>query len=85
VFRLDPQWTGDGFYLVQAMAGAPLTLRSVSRQADGYRIEALSPAFAARSYTAGALAADEASALGGEPILSGRPLCLLRALPGPVD
>lgn len=80
VFRVDACWAGDGIYLVQMLPGAPLTLRFISLHADGYRFEALAPQFASRTFIATSLAADEAGALGGEPILRGRPICLVRAL-----
>jgi len=79
VFRVDSRWAGDGIYLVQIMPGAPLELRSLSLQADGYRLEALAQPFASRTFVAPSLAGDEAGALDGEPILRGRPICLLRA------
>lgn len=83
VFRLDPAWAGDGLYLIQMAAGAPLILRSIARHSDSdaYRIAALSPHMAAPPISVPMLAASEAEALSGAPIVRGRPHCLLRALP----
>jgi len=79
VFCLDPTWSGDGLYLLQARPGGPLALRLILAVADGYRIEVTSPPFSDMAMLCHSLATDDAEALSGAPILRGRPVRLLRA------
>lgn len=81
VVRLDPQWLGDGIYLVQMTATSPVLLRRV-RQVDGaFCIDDTHAALGRDAPRFTAFAADEAAALGGAPILRGMPLCFVRAAP----
>jgi transcriptional regulator with XRE-family HTH domain len=80
--RLDPQWRGDGLYLLQVTSTSPPVLRRVSRVAAGYRIDANCAGNAVQPLTVETFAADEAASLDGSPILRGRPVFLVRALPG---
>ena len=80
VVRLDPQWRGDGIYLLQSTATSPARLYRV-HQADG--AFCIDTAHATIGESAGrfpAFAADEAGSLDGAPILCGTALCLVRAL-----
>lgn len=80
VVRLDPQWHGDGIYLLQATSTAPALLRRI-RHVDGlYRVDAWHGQTDAAPATFAAFATDEATALEGAPILRGAALCLARTL-----
>lgn len=78
--RLDPQWRGDGLYLLQATSTAPAMLRRVRRTDGGYLIDTTGTGPGMPPLTVASLAADEAAALDGSPILRGQPVFLLRAL-----
>lgn len=78
--RLDPQWRGDGLYLLQATSTAPAMLRRVRQTDGGYLIDTTGTGPGMPPLTVASLAADEAAALDGSPILRGRPVLLLRAL-----
>ncbi len=85
VFCLDPTWSGDGLYLMQQLPGGPLVLRLILAVTGGYRIEAASPAFGDPPMLCHSLAANDAEALSGAPILRGRPVGLLRAFRSGAD
>ena len=81
VVRLDPQWRGDGIYLLQLTPTSPAQLRRV-RQANGaFCIDDANADDAATSFAA--FADDEAGSLDGSPILRGTPLCIVRAVHTP--
>lgn len=80
VVRLDPQWRGDGIYLLQSTPTSPARLHRV-RQADGaFCIDAAQATIGEAGGRFAAFATDEAGSLDGTPILCGTPLCLVRAL-----
>jgi transcriptional regulator with XRE-family HTH domain len=78
---LDPQWHGDGLYLLQMTSTSVPLLRRVCKVDAGYRIDAACAGAAIRPWTVGTLGSDEAAALDGSPILRGRPVFLVRTLP----
>jgi transcriptional regulator with XRE-family HTH domain len=78
VFRVEADWSGDGLYLLQASAVAPLVLRHVTRTDSGFRIVTRGATPAAHETPR--LARDEAEALGGLPLLRGRAVAVLQRL-----